>query len=458
LLDALQALGFSPVVAHLNHQLRPEAEEEAEKVRKFAEGYGLPHVEGREDVQGFSRREGLSIEEAGRNLRYRFLFEQAELRNASGVLVAHTADDQVETVLMHLLRGAGLSGLKGMQFRTLPNAWSGEIPLIRPLLGVWRTEVLAYCLERGLEPVFDVSNLDSTYYRNRLRHELIPYLEQFNPGVKESFWRMAKVLQGDYEVIERQVEAAWEAILVQAAPGSVALSPEALLKEPVGIQRHLIRRAIARLRPGLRDIGFEAIEKVLDFLNTARSPAQADLVAGLRLVLEKDPDDRAGEGKDRLWIAAWEAELPAGDWPQVRETGLSLPVPGRLKLPGGWELEARDVPPSEDLQERARENPDPYQAWVSLDSSPGPFEVRARQPGDRFQPLGFSDRSLKISDFMINQKLPRRARRHWPLVAEGDQILWVPGYQIGHPYRLTPGTRRAVSLSLKRTGRDGDLD
>ena len=117
-------------------------------------------------------------------MRYQFLFEKGRLIGAQAVAVAHTADDQVETILLNLLRGAGLTGLKGMLYRTLPTPWSHEIPLVRPLLGTWRTEVLDYVLGRGYKPVFDASNLDVTYARNRLRHELIPMLEAYHPGIR----------------------------------------------------------------------------------------------------------------------------------------------------------------------------------------------------------------------------------------------------------------------------------
>ena len=458
LLDAFHQIGFAPLVAHLNHRLRPEADTEARKVREAAEGYGLSYVEEQADARDYAREAGMSVEEAGRMLRYRFLFEQARRCKAHAVAVAHTADDQVETVLMHLLRGAGLSGLKGMQPRALPNAWSREIPLVRPLLDTWRSEVLSYCAERGLEPVFDTSNLDSTYFRNRLRNELIPYLERFNPAVKESFWRMAKVLQADFEAIERLVEAAWESSVIEVGPGYVAMLPAALRSEPAGIQRHIFRRAIAELRPGLRDIGFEAIERALDFLKNARSTAQVDLAAGLHLVLERDSANEEDREQERLWLADWETELPSGNWPYILDGDyLPLPVPGTVRLPGGWELQAKEVGSLADARQQARANNDPFQAWIALDSVPGSLGVRVRVPGDRFQPLGLGGHSMKLSDFMINQKIPLRSRRSWPLVSAGDVIVWVPGFRLGHPYRLTRDTRRAAYLSLRRSESTGEI-
>ena len=176
LLHVLWQLGYSVVVAHLDHGLRVESAAEAAMVQHFAEDLGVQWVCKRQDVQGYATQNGLSIEEAARNLRYRYLFEQAERLEAQAVAVGHNADDQVETVLMHLLRGAGLSGLRGMGHYSLPNPWSQRIPLVRPLLGIWRGEIQAYLDRSGLKPSLDSSNLELRYYRNRLRHELIPHL------------------------------------------------------------------------------------------------------------------------------------------------------------------------------------------------------------------------------------------------------------------------------------------
>ena len=132
------------------------------------------------------KEQKLSLEEAARILRYRFLFAQARSEGAEVVAVGHTADDQVETVLMHFLRGAGLPGLKGMAGRTILPEFDPKIPLVRPILHLWRSETEAYCQEHGLQPVYDPSNRDETYFRNRLRHSLIPELEKYNPRFKNT--------------------------------------------------------------------------------------------------------------------------------------------------------------------------------------------------------------------------------------------------------------------------------
>jgi tRNA(Ile)-lysidine synthase len=210
LLHGLFHLGYAVTAAHYNHGLRPDAGSDALHVQQVCVQMGIPFVSAASDVAEFARTEGMSIEEAARTVRYRFLFSEARRLGCAAVAVGHTADDQVETVLMHFLRGAGLAGLRGMQpFGVMPE-WDAELPLIRPMLGVWRADVLAYCREQALEPVIDQSNTDTTYFRNRLRHELIPYLQEYNPRIKEVLWRMSQTAVGDYDVIEDVTSAAWD--------------------------------------------------------------------------------------------------------------------------------------------------------------------------------------------------------------------------------------------------------
>jgi tRNA(Ile)-lysidine synthase len=439
LLDALWRLGFSLVVAHLDHQLRSSSGSEADTVRQAANERGIEFILGHQDVHALADDYGFSIEEAAREARYRFLFAQATQIGAQAVAVGHSADDQVETVLMHLLRGAGLSGLKGMPYRQLPNAWSQDIPLVRPLLGVWRDEIWEYINENNLMPVIDESNLDTRFYRNRLRHELIPYLENYNPRLRQSIWRMADVSAGDHESLEMLVDDIWPECVRQAGRTFVEFKASALRDQPLGLQRRLLLRGIALLRPGLRDVDYASIERALDFLETPSRSSQIDLIAGLRLNMDSDA----------LWLTTWESGLPPGDWPQVRGSeALVLAIPGASLLSGGWQIRSEQVNMPADLS-TVLENSDPYQAWLDLDQLKTPLIVRSRRPGDRFQPLGMGGHSIKISDFMINARLPRQARAHWPLVLSGSEIAWLPGFRVGHPFRIRETTLRLAHLVLR---------
>jgi tRNA(Ile)-lysidine synthase len=307
MLYTLRQLGYPVIVAHLDHCMRPESGQEALKLHQLAESWGLGFLLGQDDVPNYAASLGLSLEEAARERRYRFLFAQAAQHQVQAVAVGHTADDQVETVLMHLLRGSGLTGLRGMSFRSLPNPWSDSIPLIRPLLGVWREEILTYAEQHNLQPSQDESNLDTRFYRNRLRHELIPELEQINPGVKRRLWQMADILSEDDDILAGVEQAAWKSCFLKQGSGYAAMDAAILRKQPLGIRRRLVRRAIGQLRPGLRDIDYLTVERAVHFLGTSTRSGKCDLAAGLRFELE-------GE---RLWLAAWEIDLPGADFPYI---------------------------------------------------------------------------------------------------------------------------------------------
>jgi tRNA(Ile)-lysidine synthase len=440
LLDVLHQLGYQVVIAHVNHKLRPESTAEASQVEKIAANMGFPFVLSEIDVFEYSKGHALSIEEAARVLRYDFLFNIASSQNVQAVAVGHNADDQVETVLMHLLRGAGLAGLRGMNYSTLPNAWSDRIPLVRPMLGIWREEIIHYCHERNIIPLIDSSNLDQTYFRNRLRYDLIPYLENYNPRIKDIIFRTADILREDYEIISTNIDIAWKECLLLRGPGYLALRIDCLQQQHIGVLRHIIRRAISYHCPDLRDIDFMTVEHVISFLAKPTRTSQRDLVSGLKLSIENNI----------LWIARWEAGLPELGWPAVPEDRkLFVHIPGTVSFGNGWELRAGIMPATETIREQVLNNQDPFQAWLDISELASTLQIRSRLPGDRFYPLGMEGRSIKLSDFMINVKMLSRARENWPLICSKETIVWIPGYRIHHAHRITNKTEKVLNLRLK---------
>jgi tRNA(Ile)-lysidine synthase len=442
LLDVLHRLGYPVVAAHFNHCLRPQAAADARFVENFASTLGVPFTLGEGDVARLADMNMLSIEEAARVARYRFLFREARRLNAQAVVVGHTADDQVETIMMHLIRGAGMTGLKGMTYRSMIPEWDEIIPLIRPLLDVWRSEIDAYCHERGLEPVTDQSNLDVAYFRNRLRHELIPLLESYQPGFRKTLNRMTKVLSEEDALLEEIVAAAWNDCLIEASDDFLAFSLERLYVLQPAVQRRLFRRAIQSLRPKYRDLDFDTVERTCTFL--ARPPAtrQIDLAAGLRLKIE------AG----LLYLADWQALLPQDEYPAISPTQqLRLDIPGEAALSNNWVLSAVCLDLTPDCFSVALANPDPFTAWLDWDCLSLPLWVRSRRPGDRFYPLGMDGRSQKLSDFFVNCKLPERFRSGYPLVFSAGELVWIPGLRMSHSTRVTARTARLARLVLKRS-------
>jgi tRNA(Ile)-lysidine synthase len=273
-----------------------------------------------------------------------------------------------------------------------------------------------------------------------LRHELIPHLEDFAPGFSKRLWQTADILMEDHAVLDSMIERAWEACLSQTGAGYRAFNYHGLVTQPVGMQRCLLRRAASKLRPGLRDIDYAAIKRAIEFLADPPPGRKIDWIAGLHLMYEAD----------QIWLANWEADLPTIQWPQAQQDeSLELSVPGKLSLEAGWELHAEIVPPPQ-TYEPIYNNPDPYQAWFDQESLQTPLTVRTRLPGDRMQLQGMETGKVKLSDLMINLKLPRRAREGWPVVCSGEQIGWLPGLRQAAPFQITAETKALVYLRLYR--------
>ncbi len=458
LLHVLRALApefaLRLVVAHLHHGLRgADADADAEFVRRIAADWDLPCEIGHADVPALAQRYRLAVEETARRARYAFLGQVAERVQAPVVAVAHNADDQTETVLMHFLRGAGISGLRGMLYKTrwgeyrllepLERALRGEHTpptarayprwLIRPLLDVPRADAEAYCAAHGLTPRFDRSNLDTTYYRNRLRHELLPLLETYNPGIREVLRRSAAVMADDYEILRAALSEAWARVERPSPAVGIAFDLKGWRALPRGLQRATLREAVHRLRRTLRDINFVHIEQALRVARAGETGERATLPRGLMLRVDYD----------RIEIADEDA-TPALPGPQVHEP-LPLACPGTTPLANGWEIEVRLLTRAE-LPPNWETNPDPWQAWLDAAALGSAPLVRPRRPGDRFQPLGMGGKSVKLNEFMINVKLPASLRPGWPLVEGAQGIAWVVGYRIDERARVRPTTERVAHL------------
>ena len=443
LLHGLHALGYPVVVAHLDHGLRPDSAADATFVAQVAADLGVDCVVAQADIATHAAEADLSIEEAARERRYHFLFSVAEQRGAAAVLVAHHADDQVETVLMHLLRGTGLTGLKGMAVKSLNPEWHVSIPLVRPLLTTGRVEILAYCEQQGLSPRFDRSNLDTTFYRNRLRHELIPKLETYNPQVRALVVRMAETLAGDDAIIEQRIAEVWATCILEHGTGYLAVAQAVFMAQLPGVQRRILRRVVAHLRPSLRDIDFAAIERGRAFFAQPTSSGTADWIAGLWLTVEGQ----------QVWVAVADAVLPTMEWPQFAGPEVGLTVGDMVDLSNDWVLRLESFPANQETRAQALSNQDQHQAWLDADALGEDLRLRAWTTGDRFQPLGMGGSLVKLSDFFINLKVPRRLRAQWPLLWAGEQIAWVVGQRLAEPFRVTAQTQTILKLSIEQKGK-----
>ena len=442
LLDSLSHLGYPLICAHLDHGLRQESSDEAAYVKSIAQSYNLPFEIERQDV-ALKAGSGVSLEEAARLARYNFLVRVARKNDVHVIATGHTADDQVETVLMHFLRGTGPSGLRGMRPDTPLDSWVGisdaqGIRLIRPLLSLNRGQTEGHCQAVGLEPVIDSSNMDPTFFRNRIRHELLPLLETYNPGIRQILLRLACIMTAEVDLLTEMVASAWESVFESLGESALLLRVESMKGKPLALQRALLRSAIKKLQPSARDVSFDTIERGIQFVSDPTRPASRPLIAGLML---RDLGEE---------ILLYHTDSPViyDRLPQlIGDVQAGMPIPGEVELAGGWKLTATSesiVPGSYQTYLNAQEGD-----FAAIDESglSAPLSVRTRVPGDRIQPLGLEGTS-KVSDIMINNHIPDLARARWPIVVSGDEVVWVAGIRMSHSFRLTEGTSRAIVIRL----------
>lgn len=441
LMEALRRAGYPLLVAYFDHRLRPESADDARSVEKSATRLMLTCMIDGADVREYAEEKKVSIEDAARTLRYRFLFDLARRYKAQAVAVGHTADDQVETVLMHFLRGSGISGLKGMSYRSIIKSFDPDIPVVRPLLDMWREDTVLFCAVNGLRPRYDSSNDSLNFQRNRIRHLLIPTLETYNLKFRETILRMSQSLKGDYEFVMETLEHAWGESVISANEAVVSFDLIRLKSLPLGLQRNLIKHAMQTLHPGA-DIGFQTLKRATEFIHSGgKTVPRVDLKAGLRMLREGDI----------VHICAPHAELPSDRWPQLPD---EMPVPLELghqvSLSGGWRITCEQWRLPALAREQAEGNEDPFQVWLDAAELPEIFELRTRRHGDHFSPFGLDGHSQKLSDFFVNEKLPQRARDRWPLLCAGEEIVWVPGFRPAHRHRLKETTGEVLYFSAQR--------
>jgi tRNA(Ile)-lysidine synthase len=431
LVHVLLRAGWPVIAAHFDHQLRDSSGAEQTDAKAIAVALGVRCETGQGNVRAAAEQQGLSLETAARALRYPFLFERAESFGCQAVLTGHHADDQIETVLMHLLRGAGADGLSGMR-AVQPTLWHPDIPLIRPMLGLRKTDILYYLDQERLTPVNDPSNEETSHFRNRIRRQLLPQLDSFIDRSGESILRTAEVLGAENELLGELTAAAFEQILIDTHQTALGLDRLLFKQLHLGLQRRVLRHAVLRLLDGTRNMDFDAIERVRLAAGRAGSGKIVDMADGLVASLDAA----------KIWIHQYDAALPTDAWPQLSEGRVSLAVPGQIELAGGWRVSAQIV-------SDVGEIPDAWGCALLLSDQAAELSLRTRRAGDKV-PIGHRAAGhKKVADLMIDQKIPERARVAWPIILMDEQIVWVPG--LWRLARQDSGEARYVELRCSRT-------
>jgi tRNA(Ile)-lysidine synthase len=450
LLACLHNLGYQVTIAHLDHQLRSESVDEARFVERIGEDLGLETVVGKGNVRELADR-GFSLEEAARLIRYKFLARVADEKGIDRISTGHTADDQIETVLMHFLRGAGPSGLRGILPDTRLSDWvdmpeTVGVQLIRPLLEIRRSETEAYCRELNLDPVQDPSNKDPLFFRNRIRHHLIPILKEYNPGIGNIILRMAQVMQGEVEMVKDILEDKWKDLVLEGDSSGIRIHRKNLRELPLALRRSFLRHLIKHLDPKIRDIDFDNIERGIEFLSGPLRSGRHQLLAGLEII---------NLDSDSALLGFEDHEVIFPEYPQFWGQKSIASIPCCIQLESGWELCTKYMNMREIDRDEFLDSLDTLSAAVDVNSIKGQIQLRTIRSGDRISPLGFQGR-IKISDLFINCKVPQPARKKWPLIVDDEKVIWVVGLRIADDCRITSKTKQIIHLQAVPSGRRND--
>ena len=427
LLSQLYELEQPVMAAVFNHGLRLEAEEECDFVESFCSEREIPCVRGKADVRSYAAAKNMGIEAAARELRYQFLFKTASENECKAVATAHHENDQAETILMHILRGAGIDGLCGMRPYSFLKEYSESIPLIRPLLNISREEIEKYAAEIDMPYREDRSNDDPSYLRNRIRKELLPQLKaDYNPQIVSSLCRLAKSAAADKELLDGACEDAIRYASFYLLDEGCEWSRKTYKSYAIGMRYRMLRELFSRMGADLSEIGYHHLIVADHLLMKGRYNQTIPLLDGLWLRCEGD----------RAMILTT-PDVPQWRYPQLSQ-GWSLYCETR-------HIQSKDLP---EWKEKAKNHPE----WAVLDANQvADYPIlRTIRPGERFEPYGMGGKSQKLSDFLVNNKIPVQYRDDLVVAADSGGIIWVPGLRVSNRCALYEWTHRIMILKLKK--------
>ena len=401
LYDLKKSLSYDLFVLHFNHKLRDEADSDEAFVRDRCKELGLEFYSSSALVGAYAKENKISEEEAGRHLRYKFFYEMAAAD--AKIALAHNRDDQAETVLQRIIRGSGLDGLVGMEFK------KGRI--IRPILNFYRKEIEDYLSENGLSYVIDKTNLLPIYGRNKVRLKVLPMLEDLNPQVKDALVRLSENAREDVRFLDAYCLKRYEILL-----DAEGLDTSEFLKEDPSIQRRIIKLYLSdifKIKEGFYKIHYNLILKFIkeDGLGSL------DLPAGLELV----------KSYKHFYFSKKKIEKNFDFEEIFLKNGFN-----KTDL-GNFIIEEKNGTPSKES------------IFIDKDKISGDLRLRTRKIGDKFSPLGLCG-SKKLKDFFIDKKIPREARNKWPLICDEKKIVWVVGLSISDRVKLDKKSKNILNI------------
>lgn len=425
--------GFELCLAHLDHMARGrESEDDARFVEKLGRKLGLRTFVEKIDASRERKSLKTSFQEAARILRLQFFSSLLKRVKGSRLALGHHADDQVETLLINLLRGSGMKGLSGMP------EMRGAI--IRPLIDCTRAEIEAYLKSRGLECRRDSSNAGNQYLRNRIRQELVPVLKQFNKNFSANLLETAKIIRDDDRCLDAQTVRLYS-VMVLPKNGSrgIELDRKKFQRQSLAHQKRLVREAISNVQGSLRRISTGHINQIIELFNCSQTGKRISLPCSLIAVSRENGVEFRIDPRRDASSTDFSNEDPL--------VSTELVIPGVTKIGGaGVSLDSR-------LFKRGswvdRENI-PNRAFLDFDMTGRGVRVRFFRPGDRFVPFGMKG-GKKLKSYFIDEKIPRESRRFIPILTTGaDDIIWVYGERIADGFRVAEKTRNILSIEGDR--------
>ena len=408
---------------YVDHGLRPsETGKEIEFCRNLCDQLNVSFITKSIDVKAMAKEQKLNMQEAARLLRYQVYDEAAYALNAHRIALGHTADDQAETLLMRLFRGAGPSGLAG-----IPPVRKN---IIRPLIEVERKEIENFLHAEKIDSLTDSSNLKMNYLRNRIRLSLIPMLRELNPDITDTLSKTAAIFRDEERYFEVIVTKTLMKLISRKTESRIELflSPFGIMDKV--IMRRVLRRAIDATKD-LRGIRFIHIEDIIELIKNGNPGDRVHLPKGIRVI------------KDY-------ATLILTSEPPARLDTYTLMIPGETILQEAGIL-MKAAPDEVTGHEAAGQHPGLWTAYGVFDAEKLtlPLVVRRRKSGDAFYPFGFGKRK-KLQDFFVDLKVPRDERDRVPLIISGNDIIWVVGYRGDDRFRVTDGTKKVLKLEVKK--------
>ncbi len=410
--------------AHLNHMLRGmEADLDTEYVKNFCIKFNIPYSIKYADINSMAEKDGLSTEEAGRRERYIFFCDIAKKIGANKIALAHNMNDQAETILMRMIRGAGLDGLCGIK----PVR---DMLYIRPLLFTMREDIEKYCRENDIAPRIDRTNFVPVYTRNKIRLELIPYIKKnFNKRIELSLSNTASLVSEDNDFINEYSDGIFEKI-AYIKNHRVDININDIRNLHDSIKKRIIRRAIFSVKGDLNEIENKHIELILSIIKQGATGGAVELPGDIKAIISYEIlcIDKSGNGS-------------------IRPFCYDMSVPGVTKIPEiGGEIRAEIIGSDIDYKKA-----DSFVKYFDYDKIKYKLYVRSRHDGDCIVPLGMRYKK-KLKEIFIDSKIPRNERNKVPLISCGREILWAVGLKMSDSFKIDENTRRVLKLAYKRLG------